>query len=305
MDIKKYYTEFQNGRGYLETFQDLLEYSYQRKLVDPFINLKYSYFEFSQQVLVQLNCLINDLEIDVKSSRFRENQDLRSLVAEMVLSLSLAKFSDLDGPLKSMNFSDNFSRLFLDLNQLCDRSFNIFLNYETDKLENIFFSDFVSINQVQIKIALEYEFGFYNEKTNSPHSKIQFKNLTRRMDYALQNNKSLDSLDSYERLFSGENRDAWKNLVLRIYRRNDAGSQNLSSLAGMSFSLLKVLNLGVAEHKIMLDLYDVFEVIYSYKGLSAVSDEEDDKFLDTPEDPRSKYIYDYKIDAVRSILGLT
>lgn len=305
MDNKKYYTEFQNGKGYLETFQDLLRYSYQRKLVDPFINLKYSYYEFSQQVLAQLNCLINDLEIDVKSSRFRENQDLRSLVAEMVLSLSLAKFSDLDVPLKSMNFSDNFSKFFLDLNQLCDRSFYIFLNYETDKLENIFFNDFVAINQVQIKIALEFEFGFYDEKTNSPHSKIELKNLTRRIDYALENGKSLDNLDSYERLFSGENRDIWKNFAFGMYRRNDAGSQNLSSLAGMSFSLLKVLNSEAAEHKIMLDIYDVFEVIYSYKGLSAVPDEEDDKFLDTPEDPRSKYIYDYKMDAVRSILGLT
>jgi hypothetical protein len=311
INIKKYYTKYQGKHGYLKTFHKFLEHPYLKRQDEPFGRLKSEYEKFADEATDKLLDLYRDFEIDITHKKFRQNEELRSLVAEMLLSLSLSKCSALDAVLEAMNFDEDFHKFFVDLNLLCERSEELFSNNETDGLEGILFSDLVMITQVQIKIALEYEFGFYDQKTTYPNSKKELIKLNRRIEYALKNEKPLDDLNAPESLFIGENREVWKSLALSIYRRNNSGSQNLSALAGMSYMLLKTLNPDKSKHGIMVDLYGVFEIVYGYKELDATPDDEDPVFIATKpgenivKESAKKTVYDYKLDAVRSILGLT
>lgn len=309
MDLSKYYIEFEEGRSYIEELQEMVQYAVSLDTENQFESFKMQYHEFVDKTFAQLKRLHKDLQIDIKSKEFQENEELQNVVADMVMALSMAGSEELVSLLLQMNFSFESLCHLVDVNAFCKKSqIAIEKNNLGHTTGNVFFGNCFILIWFQMWLAIEKEFGNYREEYNGSknvlESKISFLNLLKRIKRAEQKGEEIQSDNQLTKMLTGPLSDFFEQVARGLFLKNDEGTYNLSGFSIFLLQTIKDHSPQRPTDHILFELYDIFEVIYPCKGLNAESESHNKAILKS-SDNKYLYVKDYKRDMVRSILGIT
>ena len=274
---------------------------------DLFTSLKKSYGKLANQAFLKLKKLIDVHDIDVNSEQFKSNSKLKLEMSELIPVLCLMHDEDLEKLLLSMNFPLDFSKLFIDIEDVFQeiRLLNIEIKGGLDFTKILtYFSLTILNSQVTYILGsiLNYSEEPYNGSKNFSPVRIHIKNFLRRFK---RNSKKRyqGELKFLDELVKQENGVKTLQMQMKSMNRNDHGHYNLAPISKEIYSLCLQLVNDKSKSQIKELLFPLFTLLYPLRDMDA--------YPNYPETHLSQradeyyYTRDFKIAQVDSIIGLT
>lgn len=305
-----YHIRFKAGVSYQSEF-DLLFRDLIMGFNKPVPTLKYfqkSLRSFNRNTRRQLQKFVHNENYTSRSVDSVKDREVIELLLDMVPSLCLRRSDLLLEELKQLKFGTDVQQYFIDkrkldlaIESLC-RKFNV-----SDNIKLAFLGCCYSIALIKCRLKVQEALGQVYTKNGRyiTNTKYIGEKLLRKLRDGSKI-KTYDGTPFQERLINSALGHYFITASSKIASKTPDDTYNVQFLAGLIFIMLRLhIPKDFSDRKIILELYEVFKILYSEKGLFQCKEEwiSADQALSPTEQPIGDNYPEYQVRKVKSIIG--